>query len=59
LEINPDHEIVAKLKNIEDPAMIDDVSFLLLEQALLIEGVELKDPAAFVKRLNRVMAKAV
>jgi molecular chaperone HtpG len=59
LEINPDHEIVVKLKNIEDAAIIDDLSFLLFEQALLIEGVELKDPAAFVKRLNRVMVKAV
>ncbi|MDR1625036.1 MAG: molecular chaperone HtpG [Spirochaetia bacterium] len=59
LEINPDHQITDKLKNMDDEAFIEDVSFLLLEQALLVEGVELKDPAAFVKRLNRVMVKAV
>ena len=59
LEINPDHAIVAKLKNTDDAALVEDVSFLLLEQALLLEGVELKDPAAFVKRLNRVMSRAV
>jgi len=59
LEINPDHDIVRKLKNAEDAALVEDVSFLLLEQALLLEGVELKDPAAFVKRLNRVMGRAV
>jgi molecular chaperone HtpG len=59
LEINPDHEIVEKLGNTEDPSFIEDISFLLLDQALLVEGVELKDPAAFVKRLNRIMIKAV
>ena len=59
LEINPDHEIVGKLKDIDDKNFIEDISFLLLEQALLVEGVELKDPASFVKRLNRVLVKAV
>jgi molecular chaperone HtpG len=59
LEINPGHEIVGKLKTLEDKSFIEDVSFLLLEQALLVEGVELKDPASFVKRLNRIMVKAV
>jgi molecular chaperone HtpG len=59
LEINPDHEIVAKLKTLKDEAFTEDISFLLLEQALLVEGVELKDPAAFVRRLNKIMVKAV
>jgi molecular chaperone HtpG len=59
LEINPDHEITGKLKNVDDESFIEDISFLLLEQALLVEGVELKDPAAFVKRLNKIMVKAV
>lgn len=59
LEINPDHEIVERLKGTEEETFVEDVSFLLLEQALLVEGVELKDPAAFVKRLNRIMIKAV
>ena len=59
LEINPDHAIVGRLKDAADESLVEDVSFLLLEQALLLEGVELKDPASFVKRLNRVMSRAV
>ncbi|GAB4364943.1 MAG: molecular chaperone HtpG [Spirochaetales bacterium] len=59
LEVNPHHEIVQKLNQIEDPLLIDDISSLLLDQALLVEGVSMKDPADFVKRLNRVLAKAV
>jgi molecular chaperone HtpG len=59
LEINPGHEIIKKLENTGDAAVISDISHLLLEQAMLIEGVELKSPAEFVKRLNRVMGKAL
>jgi molecular chaperone HtpG len=59
LEINPGHEIVKKLRDSADESVIRDISFLLLEQAMLIEGVELKDPVEFVKRLNRVMEKAL
>ena len=59
LEINPDHEIVKKLKDSSDDAVFEDVSFLLFEQAMLVEGQQLKEPAEFVKRLNRVMESAV
>jgi molecular chaperone HtpG len=59
LEINPGHEIIRKLENTDDAAVVSDISHLLLEQALLIEGVELKSPAEFVKRLNRVMGKSL
>ncbi len=59
LEINPGHEIIKKLETSDDAAVIADISHLLLEQAMLIEGVELKSPGEFVKRLNRVMGKAL
>ena len=59
LEVNPHHEILQKLNRIEDPLRIDDISSLLLDQALLVEGLSVKDPADFVKRLNRILAKAV
>jgi len=60
LEINPDHPIVAQMKEMaEDDDRFADASFLLLDQALLVEGVQLKDPATFVERLNRVMARAL
>ena len=59
LEINPDHEIVRKLTDSDDKDLISDISFLLLEQARLVEGGEIKSPVDFVKRLNRIMGKAV
>lgn len=59
LEVNPSHEIVQRLNRIEDPLLIDDISILLLDQALFVEGVPVKDPADFVKRLNRILAKAL
>jgi len=59
LEINPDHDIIKKLKKVEDKRMFEDTSRLLLEQAILIEGGELKNPADFAKRLNNIMSKAL
>jgi molecular chaperone HtpG len=55
LEINPDHEIVKKLLARADDAVSEDAAWLLLDQALLMEGVPLKDPATFVQRLNRIL----
>jgi molecular chaperone HtpG len=59
LEINPDHEIVRKLLGSSDESLIGDASWLLLEQALLIEGLPVDNPATFVQRLNRVLTRAV
>lgn len=59
LEINPDHEIVKRLKDTSDQELLEDASFLLFEQALLTEGAPLAKPAEFVKRLNRIMTRAV
>lgn len=59
LEVNADHPILQHLKDSEDEAHILDVSTLLLDQALLVEGITIKDPADFVSRLNRIMEKAV
>ena len=58
LEINPDHEIVQKLKKVRKGKSFDDIAILLYEQALLQEGVKLDNPAGFVKRLNSIMAKS-
>jgi molecular chaperone HtpG len=57
LEINGDHPIVAALRDTEDEERIADVAGVLLDQALLVEGVKIKDPADFVKRLNRLLTK--
>ena len=56
LEVNGDHPIVAGLKNIDDEERIADTAGVLLDQALLVEGIKLNDPADFVKRLNRLLA---
>ncbi|MCL2139686.1 MAG: molecular chaperone HtpG [Treponema sp.] len=57
LEVNGDHPIVVSLKGTDDEERIEDISSLLLDQALLVEGVKLNDPADFVKRLNRLFGK--
>lgn len=59
LEINPDHEIVQKLLSSSDDTLTSDAAWLLFEQALLLEGVPLQNPAEFVSRLNRVLKLAV
>jgi molecular chaperone HtpG len=52
LEINPDHPVVRRLMKESDAALFADWSHILFDQALLAEGGELEDPAAFVRRLN-------
>ncbi len=56
LEINGEHPLVLQLKETKDQSRIDDISSVLLDQALLVDGGELKDPADFVKRLNRLLS---
>ena len=58
LEINPNHKIINSLNSCKEESMIEDISWLLLDQAKLAEGMVLKDPVSFTKRLNRVMAKS-
>jgi molecular chaperone HtpG len=59
LEINPDHEIVKKLLARSDDPILQDAAWLLFDQALLMEGVPLKDPATFVQRLNRILKLSI
>jgi molecular chaperone HtpG len=59
LEINPDHEIIQKLLAHPDDARVADAAWLLFDQALLLEGVPLKDPSTFVQRLNRVLNQSI
>ncbi len=59
LEINPDHEIVKKLLARPDDATTQDAAWLLFDQALVLEGVPIPDPAAFVQRLNRVLTTSL
>ena len=59
LQINPNHEILEKLKNSADQNLINDAAHVLLDQAKLFDGMELSDTADFVTRLNRIMSKAL
>lgn len=59
LEINPEHEIVKKLNGCADEATIEDISWILLDQAKLSEGMEITDTVAFAQRLSRITAKAL
>jgi molecular chaperone HtpG len=59
LEINPDHEIVKKLSGCADDSTIEDISWLLLDQAKMAEGMEIGDTIAFIKRLNTIVTKAL
>ena len=53
LEVNPKHPVVLRLKTEEK--RFDDWAAVLFDQALLAEGGQLDDPAAFVKRINGLM----
>jgi len=55
LEVNGDHALVSRLAASDDEALAADVSRVLLDQALLVEGAPLKDPADFVARINRLI----
>jgi molecular chaperone HtpG len=53
LEVNADHALVKKL---EGNAHFDDLAHILFDQALLAEGGLPDDPAAYVKRVNTLLA---
>ena len=59
LEINPNHDIVSKLKDKTRQKSFDNIAYLLYEQALIQEGVKLEDPSGFVKRLNNVIKETL
>ncbi len=57
LEVNGDHAIVKTLEGDISEDYIANVSEVLLDQALLVSGAEIKDPNAFVKAMNKLLAK--
>ena len=54
LELNPEHAIVKKMQAGVDEAKLQEWTNILYEQALLAEGSQLEDPAAFVQRINKL-----
>jgi len=60
LEINPKHELFQAIESLyetQDEA-IDDYAEILYNQALLIEGLEIKDPVSFSNKMVKILIKA-
>ncbi|WP_291026719.1 molecular chaperone HtpG [Hydrogenophaga sp.] len=58
LEVNLGHPLLKRLETEASDQAFTDLAHILHQQAVLAEGGQLDDPAAFVQRLNRVMAGA-
>lgn len=56
LELNPEHALVKKLRDQPEGDGFSDRVRVLFDQALLAEGGMLEDPAAYVARVNRLLA---
>ena len=60
LEINPDHDLYKAFSAIQDQDdLVKEYSSILLDEAMLLEGREIKDKGAFIKKLNALMIKAL
>jgi molecular chaperone HtpG len=55
LEVNAEHALVKKL---EGDARFEDLAHILFDQAVLADGGQLEDPAAYVKRVNGLLTQA-
>ena len=64
LEINPNHPLIKDLLKMlnnekEKKLLFDDASWLLLDQAKIIEGQPVSDPNKFAKRMNMLMQRGI
>ena len=57
MELNPGHQIIAKMRERSDEANFDDFAEVLYGYALLAEGSELSEPLKFNQALLRVLEK--
>jgi molecular chaperone HtpG len=57
LEVNMRHPLVGAISGAKESAQ--DLSFLLLEQAQILDGELPEDPAAFANRLNQLVLRGV
>ncbi|MBI9008592.1 MAG: molecular chaperone HtpG [Tenericutes bacterium] len=60
LEINPQHDLFKAIERIytNSPESIEDYANLLYNQALLIEGLAIKDPVEFSNKMVKILIKA-
>ncbi|OPX57108.1 molecular chaperone HtpG [Oceanospirillum multiglobuliferum] len=59
LELNPSHPLILKLDQEQDEERFADLARIVLDQAMLAEGRQLKDAAAYVHRLNKLLLELV
>ena len=59
LEINPKHALIKKLSETQNDETIENMAFLLLDQAKIIQGENIDDPTSFARRMSEYMAKAL
>lgn len=55
LEINVEHPLVERLCAEKDDERFEQLSNILLDHALLAEGAQLENPAAYVQRMNKLL----
>ncbi len=55
LELNPDHPVFARLKKAAGTPDFDELCSVLYDEALLIEGFKLDDPAGFAEKINKLL----
>ncbi len=54
-ELNPDNQLVRNLRSEADDERFKELTHILFDQAILTEGGQLKDPAAYVQRINKFL----
>ncbi len=54
-EINPTHPLIKKMDQEADEDKFADLVWMIYEQSRLAEGSELKDPASYVRRMNKFL----
>ncbi|WP_227674774.1 molecular chaperone HtpG [Psychrobacter okhotskensis] len=58
LEVNPDHPLIKKLESSEQSDVdFDKLAQVIFDQALLADGGQLDDPAAYLKRVNELLMR--
>jgi molecular chaperone HtpG len=63
LELNPEHPLVQGMQRLHDADKADprvaQLAEILYDQAVIAEGSRVQDPAAFARRINDLLVKAV
>jgi molecular chaperone HtpG len=59
LELNPEHQLIQKLRDEQDDERFKELTYVLLDQALLAESGQLTNASEFVSRLNKLLLHAL